>query len=77
MRATEGWTFAPHAAELARLHRAGCSSPPPGSIEEDVALAAIDEQRYADEAAKYAGRSRSRRRLRRHWSDRGAQLDGR
>lgn len=67
----------PHASELAQLRRSAVSSPQPGSIEEARALARIDEAR-ADELAELGDtRARKRRRLRRHWSDRGAQLDGR
>lgn len=68
--------FDPHASELARLTRSASTAPRPGSLEEAEALAAIDDARWNEEDGLVAHR-RSRRRLRKHWSDRQAQLDGR
>lgn len=69
--------FAPHASELARMTRQSASTPRPGSIEEAEALAEIDGARWDELAARSDTTARRARRLRRHWGDREAQLDGR
>jgi hypothetical protein len=64
-----------HPSELAPLRRAGTTTPAPGSIEERDALQAINQARYEDMYPQ--SRAQARRRLRRHWTDRERQLDGR
>ena len=60
----------PIARQAARM-----STPVAGSLEELVALARIDEARIDDiETSSGRAQLRQRRALRRHWSDRGAQL---
>jgi hypothetical protein len=66
-------TYHPSDPELRDAARRG--TPEAGSIEEQEALARIDDARL-DDIETYTGRSlrKQRRALRRHWSDRGAQL---
>lgn len=63
-----------HASELAPLVRQAAQSPAPGSIEERDALRALDEARLDDMYPQ--SRAQRRKRLERHWRDRGHQLGG-
>ena len=64
-----------HPSDHITRQAARMSTPVAGSLEELEALARIDDARL-DEIEATSGRAlrRQRRALRRHWSDRGAQL---
>jgi hypothetical protein len=69
--------FELHPSELARLTRQTASKQLAGTLAEAEALVQIDEAR-AEEQDTLSGRSRRRstRARMKHWSDKGAQLDG-
>jgi hypothetical protein len=61
-----------HPSERAASFRDVIESAPPGSLEEQEALRALDEARHADMNPQ--PRRRQRHKLRRHWSDRDHAL---
>jgi len=63
-----------HASDQARLLRSARPTLEPGSLEEAEALALIDQARADEEAALAQTPEQRRRRARKHWSGRAAQL---